>query len=307
MSALLSLTMLAETLRIAAPYACAAVGGIWAERSGVIQIGLEGVLLVSAFTSVAVAAVTGSAAFGLAVGVASGALFSLLHALLVERARVHAVISGIALNLAAYAGTRLALRGLFDSASNSPSIEGFRFGPTGSSGLALLARFFLDPVTLLAIVAAVATPLVLARTRFGLRLRAAGENPVAAASVGIRVLRVRMLALLVSGAICALGGVHLAFDQHRFESGMSNGRGFMALAAVVVSGWRAGRAVAACVVFGALEALQIVLQTRASQGTGAGAGTLIQLLPYVATLVVLGFAAGRSSAPEGLGKQVDEE
>ena len=303
MSGIVSLTMLAETLRIATPYACAAVGGIWAERSGVIQIGLEGILLVSAFTSVAVAATSGSAALGLVAGLVAGALYSLLHGVLVERGKVHAVISGIALNLLAYAGTRLLLRGLFDSASNSPSIEGFRLGPTGSGGAALLARFLADPVTLLAIVAAALTPVVFARTRFGLRVRAAGENPLAAASVGLDVPRTRLLALLVSGAVCALGGVHLAFDQHRFESGMSNGRGFMALAAVVVSGWRAGRAVAACVVFGALEALQIVLQEQASHRMGA---ELVQLLPYVATLVVLGFAAGRSAAPAGLGKRVEE-
>ncbi len=223
--------------------------------------------------------------------------------MLVERARVHAVISGIALNLLAFAGTRLCLRGLFDSASNSPSIAGFRLGPTGVGGAAMLARFFLDPVTLLAIAATAVTPFVLARTRFGLRARAAGENPVAAASVGIDVTRVRVLALAVSGAVCGLGGVHLAFDQHRFESGMSNGRGFMALAAVVVSGWRAERAVAACVAFGALEALQIVLQGSGERSAGA---ELIQLLPYVATLVVLGFAAGRAAAPEGLGKQAEE-
>ena len=130
-----------------------------------------------------------------------------------------------------------------------------------------------------------------------------GENPVAAASVGIDVSRVRIAALAVSGAICALGGVHLAFDQHRFESGMSSGRGFMALAAVVVSGWRAKRAVAACVAFGALEALQIILQDQAQRSAGAG---LIQLLPYVATLVVLGFAAGRAAAPAGLGKHAEE-
>jgi simple sugar transport system permease protein len=295
--------MLAETLRIATPYACAAVGGIWAERAGVIQIGLEAVLLTSAFTSVAVAATTGSAALGLVAGVASGALLSVLHAILVERARVHAVISGIALNLLAYAGTRLALRGLFDSASNSPGIAGFRFGPTGSSGASMLARFFLDPVTIAAIVATALTPFVLARTRFGLVTRASGENPTAAASVGIDVPRVRALALAVSGAICALGGVHLAFDQHRFESGMSAGRGFMALAAVVVSGWRAERAVAACIAFGALEALQVVLQDEAQKSAGA---QLVQLLPYVATLVVLAFAAGRAAAPEGLGKHAEE-
>jgi simple sugar transport system permease protein len=302
-SSLFSLTMLAETLRIAAPYACAAVGGIWAERSGVIQIGLEGVLLTSAFASVAFAHATGSAWMGLAGGIFAGAILSVAHGVLVERARVHAVISGIALNLFAFAATRMLLRGLFDSSSNSPSIEAFRVGPTGSSGAALLARVLLDPVTIAAILATALTPFVLARTRFGLRTRACGENPQAAASVGLRVTRIRLMALAISGAICALGGVHLAFDQHRFESGMSNGRGFMALAAVVVAGWRAGYAVLACLVFGFLEALQIVLQGSLRQTFG---GELIQLLPYIATLAVLAFAAGRSAAPQGLGKPADD-
>lgn len=299
MSQIFSLTMVAETIRIAIPYACAAAGGVWAERSGIIQIGLEGVLLTSAFTGVAVAHASGSAVLGLAGAVGIGIAMSVAHASLSERARVHAVVSGIAFNLLAAAGTRLGLRGLYDSASNSPSIEGFRFGPEGASGLSLLGRVFADPVTLCALAAIFATPFVLGRTRFGLRVRACGENPEAAAAAGIDVTKVREQALAVSGAICALGGVHLAFDQHRFESGMSNGRGFIALAAVVVSGWRASVAALACLVFGALEALQIVLQDVLGQ---TSAGDLVQLLPYIATLIVLGFAAGRSGAPRGLGK-----
>jgi simple sugar transport system permease protein len=145
--------------------------------------------------------------------------------MLVERARVDAVVSGIAINMLALAGTRLALRGMFGSASNSASIEGFRFGPTGASGAALLARVLLDPVTILAACSIAATPWLLARTRVGLRTRAAGENPVATASVGIDVTRVRVTALAISGAICALGGVHLAFDQHRFAGRSAAPRG----------------------------------------------------------------------------------
>lgn len=303
MSAVFSLTMLAETLRISAPYVCAAMGGIWAERSGIVQIGLEGVLLTSAFTGVAVAHATNSAVAGMLAGVLAGALLSLGHALLVERAKVHAMVSGIALNLLAFAATRLALRALYDSASNSPGIEGFRFGPVGADGASLLARVLLDPVSLAAIAITLATPWFLYKTRFGLRVRAAGENPEAVASVGLSVTKIRCLALLVSGAACGLGGVHLAFDQHRFESGMSNGRGFIALAAVVVSGWRAGYAALACLAFGALEALQIVLQDTLRSSRG---GDLVQLLPYVATLIVLGFAAGRGAAPKGLGKSVGD-
>jgi len=299
MSQVFSITMLAETLRIAAPYACAAIGGVWAERAGVMQIGLEGVLLTSAFSSIAIAHATGSAFIGLLGGIVSGVLLSLLHGVLVLRTRIDAVVSGIALNLFAYSATRLGLHALYDSSSNSPSIEGFRFGPTGGDGLDLLARVLLDPVTIAAAVAIVATPYLLGKTRFGLRARACGENPVAAAAAGIDVPRIRYAALAISGAIAALGGAHLAFDQHRFESGMSNGRGFIALAAVVIAGWRAGRAALACLVFGGLEALQIVLQDRTQ---GASGGELVQLLPYVATLVVLAFATGRSRAPQGLGQ-----
>lgn len=298
MSAIFSMTTVAESMRIAVPYACAAVGGVWAERSGIIQIGLEGVLLTSAFCSVAIAAATGHVTLGLAFGVLMGVALSALHAALVERFRIDAVVSGIALNLLAYSGTRLGLRALYDSASNSPGIEGFRFGPTGATGWHLLARVLADPVTLLALVAIVVSPYALKHTRLGLRIRACGENPTAAQAAGISVTRVRITALCISGAICALGGIHLAFDQHRFESGMSGGRGFIALAAVVLSGWRSGRAAAACLVFGLLEALQISLQDLTS---GSKLGTLTQLLPYVATLLVLAFGIGRAAAPRGIG------
>lgn len=299
MSDVLSLTMLAETVRISVPYVCAAVAGVLAERSGVIQIGLEGILLGSAFAGVAVADATGSAAAGVLGGMALGVALSLAHGLLVEKARVHAVVSGIALNLFAFAATRLGLRALYDSASNSPAIEAFRFGPSGASGAALLGRVLFDPVFLLAAAAVAVTPFFLARTPLGLRLRAAGENPEAVTAAGLDVTRVRLAALALSGAVCALGGVHLAYDQHGFESGMSNGRGFIALAAVVVAGWRPLGAAAACLVFAALEALQIVLQGSVRTSLF---GPLVPLLPYVATLVVLGFTAFRQAAPRALGK-----
>jgi len=299
-----ALTILAESMRIAVPYACAAVAGVWAERSGIIQIGLEGVLLTSAFCATAVAVASGSMLLGMLGGLASGVLLSALHAQLVERARIDAVVSGIAINLLAFSGTRLGLQALYDSASNSPAIQGFRMTPIGGGSMALLARVLLDPITLAALFAIVASPWLLHRTRFGLRLRACGENPTAAQAAGIRVSRVRLGALAISGAICALGGIHMAFDQHRFESGMSGGRGFIALAAVVLSGWRPGRAAAACLLFGFLEALQILLQ---DVGQSWHSASLVQLLPFVATLLVLALGVGRSAAPQGIGKHADDE
>jgi simple sugar transport system permease protein len=297
LSQLFTLTVVAEALRMAVPYACAAVAGVWSERCGVVNIALEGVLLSSAFGAAAVTLATGSATMGVLGGLAVGALLSFGHGLLAAHYRIDAIVSGIALNILSASGTRFLLRAWYDSASNSPAMSGFHLGPSGSSGAAMLARALLDPVTLLALGAVAATPWALSRTRFGLRVRAVGENPAAAAAVGLHVVRVRLAALAVSGAIGALGGIHLAFDQHRFESGMSGGRGYIALAAVILSGWRAGRAALACLAFAALEATQILLQNQKLI-----AHEVVQMLPYAATLVVLAFAAGRARAPAGLGK-----
>jgi simple sugar transport system permease protein len=301
---LLSLTMLAQTLRTAVPYACAALGGVWSERSGVINIALEGLLLASGLASVIVEHATHSAWWGLLAGVVTGAVLGALHAVIVVHGRIDAIVSGIALNVIAAGGTRFLMRAIYDSSSNSPGIEGFRFkyfnGPSGSM---LLVRTFLDPLTLLTLLAMLVTLYMLIATRFGLRVRAAGEDPVAAATVGIPVARLRVLAVMLGGGICGLGGVALAFDQHQFQSGMSGGRGFIALATVILSGWRPVRAVLACLVFAALDALQFVLQ-----GQAAVPHDLVQMLPYVVTLVALGAVGRRGSAssfgraPAGLGK-----
>jgi ABC-type uncharacterized transport system permease subunit len=303
-SDVLSATMLAQTLRMAVPYVCAALGGVWSERSGVVNIALEGMLLASGLAAVVAQHASGSAVIGVAAAVTTAALFALVHAALFVWGRVDAIVSGIALNLVAAGGTRFLLRALYDSSSNSPGVEGFRMAWLGgASGGMLLARTLLDPLTLLAAVATGLTVVSMYSTRFGLRVRAAGENPEAAQSLGVPVGRVRVLAVTLGGAICGLGGAALALDQHQFQSGMSGGRGFIALAAVIVSGWRPGRAALACVLFAALDALQIVAQDQA-----VVARDLVQMLPYLATLATLavlavrrGNAAG-SLAPKGIGR-----
>lgn len=300
-SAVLSTTMLAQSLRMAVPYACAGLGGVWSERSGVVNIALEGTLLCGALAGVATQHATGSAWAGVAAGMGVGAAFGLVHALVVVRGRVDAIVSGIALNLVAAGGTRFLLRALYDSSSNSPAVPGFRFeAASGASGGALLLRTALDPFTWMLVALAAGTAWVLTRTRFGLRVRASGEDPVAAASVGVPVPSVRMGAVAIGGAIAGLGGTALAYDLHQFQSGMSGGRGFIALAAVILSGWRPVRAVLACVAFAALDALQIVLQDETKVP-----GYVVQMLPYVATLVALaamGRGGLRARPPAGLGK-----
>jgi simple sugar transport system permease protein len=288
-------TMLAQTVRMAIPYACASLGGVLSERSGVVNIALEGILLSSALASVATQHATGSATAGVLAGMGCGALVGLGHALLVVRGRIDAIISGLAINLVAAGGTRFLLRALYGSSSNSPSVRGVHFG----AELGLVARTLLDPFLLLTLGATALAAWGLARTRFGLRLRACGEDPAAAQAVGVAVGRTRTIAVTLGGAVSGLGGAALAFELHQFQSGMTGGRGYIALAAVIVAGWRAWPAALACLAFAALDALQIVLQDQTRVPPAVFA-----VLPFVAVLMALGATRGaaRSRAPAGLAK-----
>ena len=290
-----SATMAAQTVHMTIPYACAALGGVLSERSGIPNIALEGTMLASALASVAVHVSTGSATAGVLAGLVCGGLTGLVHAQLVTRGRIDAIVSGIALNLIAAGGTRFVLRALYGSSSNSPSVSAFRFfeerGP--------LFRALVDPFVAATVAIIAASAWMLRRTRFGLHLRACGEDPSAAEAVGIRVMAVRTIAVTLGGAVAGLGGTALAYDLHQFQAGMTGGRGFIALAAVIVSGWNPWRAAGACLIFAGLDALQIVLQ-----GQTKLPSELFSILPFVATLVALVSVSRCSTArpPAGLGR-----
>jgi ABC-type uncharacterized transport system permease subunit len=282
MSRLLSLAFLAQSLRIALPYLAASMGGVWSERAGVVNVALEGTMLAAGLFAIAGTTLLGSAWLGLLCALLAGVALQLLHGVAVLRGRANAIVSGFAINLLAAGGTRFLLRALYDSSSNSPAV------PRVVSPLVMNA---------LVVVVVLGSILALARTTFGLRVRAVGEHPEAAESAGVSVLRTRLFALVVAGVCAGLSGAWLAFDQHQFVSGMSGGRGFIALAAVVVSGWRPGRAAVFCLLFGAAEAAQIVLQDQR-----AVPHQLVQMLPYVATLLALAGLVGRTRPPAALGK-----
>jgi simple sugar transport system permease protein len=291
LGSIFSVTMMAQTLRTSVPYVLASQGGVWSERSGVVNVALEGMMLGGGLAGVAVAHVGGSV-LGAVAAMVIGAALGALHAFVTERGKIDAIVSGVAINVIALGGTRVVMRALYQSASNSPSIEGF--APHGSG---ILTRVLLDPMSLAALACVALTVVVLRSTRFGLRVRACGEGPLAARSAGLAVVRTRVLAVAIGGALAGLGGAALAFDQHQFQSGMSGGRGFMALAAVVLSGWRGGRAAAVCLVFAALDALQVVLQ-----GHARALQDLVQMLPFLAALFALGLMRrGQSGPPAGLG------
>jgi simple sugar transport system permease protein len=211
-----------------------------------------------------------------------------IHALVTIRWKVNQIVSGVAINLLAAGATKLLLQVQFHSASNSPRVETAHL-PGGTAGLVLLA-----------LGAPFVAHFLLESTRFGLRLRAAGEHPEAALSLGIRVGGVRALGVLLSGLFASLGGVYLAFDIQQFSANMSNGRGFMALAAVIFGGWRPRRAFLACLLFGGLEAVADRLQ--AASTFFRETPEVVTVLPYVATLVVLATTVRTARAPAALGK-----
>jgi simple sugar transport system permease protein len=287
-----ALLFLGQTIRIAIPYLFAAAGGAVAERSGVVSLTLEGFMLSGAFGAVIGAHYSGSAWVGMMVGIALGLVMGGIHAVASIRFRADQIVIGVALNLFAVGVTRFFLQLAFDSSSNSPRVVGF-----GSDTASGLAAFVGNPLVWLGLAVLPVLAWVVGRTTFGLRVRAVGEHPEAAASVGVPVSRVRYAAVLMSGALAALGGVYLALDQHQFTDSMTAGRGFIALAAVIFGRWDPMRAMVACLLFAGAETLQIRLQ--AAQLIPS---QFVAMIPYVLTIVAVAGVVGRSVPPAALGK-----
>jgi simple sugar transport system permease protein len=284
---------LAQTLRIAIPYLFAASGGVISERAGLIGLGLEGYMLSGAFCGAVTSYYSGSPWIGLLGAMAGGVAMALLYAVTAIRFRADQVVVGIAINLLVIGLTRFFLRLAFHSSSNSPRVPGFGAEQSGT-GFGALAT---NPLIWLGIVAVGVMGWLLYRTPFGLRVRAAGEHPAAAISVGIRVDRIRYLAAALSGALASLGGAYLALDQHQFSAEMTAGRGFIALAATIFGRWDPVRAALACLLFAAAETLQIQLQ-----GTQLIPSQFVEMIPYALTIVALAGVVGRAVPPAALGR-----
>jgi simple sugar transport system permease protein len=300
------LAFLVQTLRIAMPYLFAASGGVLSERAGVIALTLEGWMLTGAFCAALGSFYSGSPWIGLAAGVAGGVVAAFLHALSCVRYRANQVVVGIAGNLLVIGATRFFLRLAFDSSSNSPRVPGFDWfttseaGEGGRSPVGILLASLANPLVVAGLIALPLVSWVLVNTPFGLRVRAVGEKPEAAASLGVPVARVQWLAVLAGGALASLGGVYLALDQHQFTDGMTAGRGFIALAAVIFGNWRPTRVFAACLLFAAAETLQIQLQ-----GLQLVPSQFVEMIPYLLTIVALAGVVGRAMPPAALGRAAE--
>lgn len=296
------LLFLAAALRISVPYTLAALGAAINERGGVINIALEGMMLNGALAYVLGAHFSGDPWLGVAAAIAAGVATSALHALVTVVARADQITSGLGINLLAAGLTKFVLTQVFHSSSNSARVVGLPEWDLGAlSRVPGLGPVFSTPLVLFAIALVLAGQWLLFRSVFGLRLRSIGERPEAAATLGLRVSVYRTAGVLISGALAGLAGAWLASEQHSFTDGMTGGRGYIALAAMIVGKWSPFGAAAACLLFGAAEALQITLQ-----GSGFP-NELLQMMPYLVTMLALAGFIGRATAPRAIGVPYDPE
>lgn len=308
--------MLASTLRLATPLILCALAGLFSERSGVVDIGLEGKMLFAAFAAGAAGAVFGSTSIALLAAMGVAVLLSWMHGLACVSYRGDQVVSGVAINIIAVGLTVVLGIAWFAQGGQTPPVAtSVRIQPvfaeagTWLSAVPVVGRVlgegFLTHSALVYFAYAL-VPFVwwlLYRTRFGLRLRAVGENPHMVDAAGVSVLRLRYTALTLNGMLCGLAGSYLVLAQSaNFSSNMTAGRGFMALAALIFGRWHPIGALWACLLFGFLDAAAIRMQGVPLPLVGEVPVQFIQALPYVLTVVLLAGFIGRAVAPQALGK-----
>jgi simple sugar transport system permease protein len=292
----------AAALRISVPYTLAALGASINERGGVINIGLEGMMLNGALAYTLGAYATGSPWPGVAAAIGAGLATAALHAVVTIGFRADQITSGLGLNLLAIGLTKFILRAVFHSSSNSSRVVGLpELHLPGLASLPALGPVLATPLVLATIALVLGGQWMLFRSVFGLRLRAMGERPEAGATLGLSVSAIRTAGVLISGALAGLAGAWLASEQHSFTDGMTGGRGYIAIAAMIVGKWTPLGAAAACLLFGAAEALQITLQGSAFPSE------VLQMLPYLVTMLALAGFIGRAVAPRAIGVPFDPE
>ena len=296
--------LFAAMLRYATPLIFASLGGLFSERSGVINIALEGMLLTGAFFAVLGADVTGSWFLGVLVGMAAGGLMALIHAVFSVSLRADQIVSGTALNFLAFGLTTylyLNRYGAEGTPTDLPQVPDVHLPVI--EDIPFFGDIFGQMNLLIwgALALVLVTWVVVFRTPPGLRLRSAGENPLAAETAGVSVVRTRYLAVVLSGVLAGAGGAYLSIGfVHSFSQNMTVGKGFIALAALIFGRWRPGGALMAALLFGFSTALAQRLPV-----FSPSAATLFQALPYVLTLIAVAGVVGRSIPPAAIGRPLE--
>jgi simple sugar transport system permease protein len=302
LSDIFNYTLIASTIRLSTPLILASLGGLYSERGGVINIALEGIMLAGAFTAAVVTAFAHNPWVGALAALAAGVLVAAAHAVATISFRADQVVSGTAINILFLGVPALLSGALFESTGATPQLPRDEVLPDvalfSAERFPVLASIFNQkPLVYFAFALVAATSYVVYRTRFGLRLRAVGENPEAADTAGVSVTRMRYAGVLLAGALAALGGAYLSIGQNSlFTRNMTAGRGFIALAALIFGKWDPVGAFLACLLFGFAEAISIRMQ-----GTVNIPNQFIQLIPYVLTMVVLAGFIRRALPPKAIG------
>ncbi|PKP75659.1 MAG: sugar ABC transporter permease [Alphaproteobacteria bacterium HGW-Alphaproteobacteria-6] len=315
------LQILDSTLRLATPLLLACLAGLYSERSGIFDIGLEGKMLMAAMATGAVAALSGSVWLGLLAGIAGAMLLAVVHGLASITFRGNQLISGVALNFVASGLTVLIAQSLFRQGGRTPPLSGAaRFNPIelpfaeALRGVPVLGPFYAEVLsghTALVYVALLMVPVswwALYRTRFGLRLRAVGENPASVDTAGISVVRLRYTAVAITGVLCGLAGAYMAAGlQAGFGREMTAGRGYIALAALIFAKWRPWYALWATLLFGFLQALALRSDVVTATIGFEVPVPALDALPYVLTVIVLAGFVGRAIPPRAGGEPYVKE
>ena len=316
-----AIQIMGSSLRLATPLLLACLAGLFSERAGIFDIGLEGKMLASAFTAGAVAAVTGSAWIGLLAGMAASVALSLVHGLASITLKGNQLISGVAINFLASGLTALIGQNWFSMGGQTPQLPAeARFTPIALPFADALGTVpVLGPIyanlisghNVLLYAAFATVPLtwwVLFRTRFGLRLRAVGENPAAVDTAGVSVVRLRYGAVMIAGLLCGVAGSFLSTGLSAgFVREMTAGKGFIALAALIFAKWRPYPALGACLLFGFLEAVGIRYQSISIPGLFTVPVQFMQALPYILTVVILAGFVGKAIPPKAGGRPYVKE
>jgi len=310
-----ALLLLDSTIRLAAPLILAALAGLFCERAGIVNIALEGKLLGGAFAAAAAAQLTGSAWIGLIAAMAFGWGLAMVHGFATITHRGDQVVSGMALNILVAGLSPVLANAWFQQAGRIPVTEEAARFPSltlpfaeAARSVPVIGQVYAELISghnLLVYLAFLAVPLtfwVIWKTRFGLRLRAVGENPAAVDTAGISVPWMRYRALMVSGALCGIGGAYLSIAQNAgYLRDMSAGKGYLALAALIFGKWRPVPTLLACLLFAFTDALQIRLQGLPVPGIGEIPTQFVQAIPYVVTVILLAGFVGRAVAPKAIG------
>ena len=309
------LNIIVSTVRNAPVLMFAALAGLFAERSGVVDIGLEGKILASAFVSAAVAYTTQNPWLGIAAGIAVSVALAMVQAFVSITQKGNQLVAGIAVNIAMSGLTFVVAQYFFQQGGRTPDLGTARLSTVTLPGAELLSGVPVlgwiwnsllgghSPLVYLAFLLLPVVHWVVYHSRFGLRLRACGENPHAADAAGISVERTRYMAMFVAGVLCSFSGAYLSIVQSGFFlRDMSAGAGYLALTALVFGNWRPVHTVLGCMMFGFFAAVQIQIEGVDLPVVGRIPGSLIQMIPYVVTVIVLAGLMAKSVAPKAIGK-----